>query len=148
MADSKLVVNTVNSLLADMHLLYVKTRNYHWHVKGPHFYALHALFEQQYTSLEQAIDLLAERVVALGGYVPATLGEILQLASLKESHTDNQLPAQAMIEQLLRDHQSVVATLRSAVAQLDQHGDVATSGMLTDRIVEHEKAIWVLRSSL
>lgn len=145
MANNQPIIDVLAPLVADTHILYVKTRSYHWHVKGPHFKALHTLFEEQYVALAEAADVLAERIVMLGGQAPATLAGFLALKTLDEG--DGSLDASAMIEGLAHDHERMAAALKEAIAKVDHHGDVATSDILTSRLIEHEKTAWVLRSS-
>lgn len=135
------------TLLADEHVLYVKLRNYHWNVKGPHFGPLHALFEEQYTLLADSIDEIAERIRTLGGSAPGTMKSFLKSARLKE---DGGAPPKAvdMIKGLLADHESLAMALRKDIVAASQVNDEATADFLTGLLALHEKAAWFLRSHL
>jgi starvation-inducible DNA-binding protein len=140
------IANELSHLLADTYLLYVKTQNYHWNVTGPNFHSLHLMFEQQYKQLAEATDVIAERIRALKCIAPAGLSHFIKLSSLKE---DLGIPTtKEMLKQLMKDHETVahLATLITAKAQKAQ--DEATVDVLIERIREHEKTAWMLRSCL
>ncbi len=137
----------LNELLADAHVLYVKTRNYHWNVSGPHFHDLHKVFEGQYEALAGEIDEIAERGRALGVKAEATLADFLKRARLKErpgSHPD----AKTMLAELLADHETMSRQLRKDVEAAVTHGDAATADFLTGLVEDHEKTAWMLRATL
>ncbi|MDZ4793727.1 MAG: DNA starvation/stationary phase protection protein [Bacteroidota bacterium] len=142
------VNSLLNSVLADAVLLYTKTRKFHWNVSGNSFMELHKLFEDHYTKLEAAIDEIAERINKLGFKTPGTMAEFLQTASLKEA--PGKYPAQLdMIEELLKDHESVIIILRKGIDDCDEKfGDKGTADFLTDLIREHETLAWTLRRYL
>lgn len=136
----------LNKLLADEHVLYVKTRNYHWNVTGPHFHSLHEMLEEQYTQLAGQIDEIAERARSLGVVALGSMGEFLNEARLAE---DNGEPpaARAMVINLARDHEAMARQLRSDVDVCDeQHNDQGTADFLTGLMEAHEKTAWMLRS--
>lgn len=135
-------------LLADAHVLYVKTRNFHWNVTGPHFAELHKLFEAQYDALAEEIDGIAERIRALGARAPGTMKEFLGHARLKEQ-PGKQPEAMAMVGQLLEDHEALARRLREEVdlAQETFH-DAGTADFLTGLLEAHEKTAWMLRATL
>src|SRR5580765_7973127 len=108
----KAVVKILSSLLADEYILYTRSRNAHWNVTGPHFSDLHKLFEAQYTELNIVVDDVAERIRALGDFAPATLGEFVRLARLKE-HAAHYPAAPDLVAGLLADHESVIRSLRT-----------------------------------
>jgi starvation-inducible DNA-binding protein len=141
------VTSLIGHLLADAHVLYIKSRKYHWNVVGPHFQQLHKLFEDQYTQLEAEIDLLAERIRSLGGEAPGTMAEFLEAASLREEKGRNP-GADGMLHQLLADHEAVTRNLREAVARCEDSGDAGTADMLTGLMEDHEKTAWMLRAHL
>ncbi|MET0262963.1 MAG: DNA starvation/stationary phase protection protein [Rariglobus sp.] len=141
------VVGALAVILADEHVLYVKTRNFHWNVTGPHFGPLHALFEKQYDELAETIDEIAERIRALGGTAPGSMAAFLKLARLSE-HTGKTPKASAMIEALLADHEAIVTALRKAIELADKHGDEGTADFLTGILESHEKTAWMLRADL
>ena len=137
---------TLNSLLADAHVLYVKTRNYHWNVTGAHFNDFHKLFEAQYEALAEEIDEIAERARALGVKAEATLADFLRRARLKEHPGDPD--AMAMINSLLSDHETFARQVRKDVEVAGKNGDPATADFLTGLVEAHEKTAWMLRATL
>lgn len=142
------VVGLLEQLLADEHVLYVKTRNYHWNVTGPRFHDLHKFFEAQYEELAEKIDEVAERIRALGEVSPGSMAAFLKSARLKE-HTGAIPDADTMILNLLDDHESVIRTLRAdLVTANEKFGDAGTSDFLTGLMEEHEKTAWMLRAHL
>ena len=98
------VIDMLGNIIADQYILYTKTRNYHWNVTGEDFIQYHKLFEDQYSAIDEDIDEVAERIRALGGKTPATLGEFLKSATLKE-HPAKYPTAKTMIINLLTDHE-------------------------------------------
>jgi starvation-inducible DNA-binding protein len=140
------IVDGLSHLLADTYTLYLKTHNFHWNVTGPMFQTLHLMFETQYTELAMAVDLIAERIRALGSPAPGTYAEFARLSSVKEP--DGIPSAQDMIRQLVRDQEAVVRTARSIFPVVDQAGDEPTADLLTQRMQVHEKTAWMLRSLL
>lgn len=105
------VVQVLNALLADEYLLYTKTRNYHWNVRGPQFNDLHRFFEKQYEELAEVVDEVAERARSLGGAALGTMTEFLQESRLEEA--PGQYPdASAMLASLLTDHETLIRQLR------------------------------------
>ena len=144
--DRKTIAGELSKLLADSYTLYLKTHNFHWNVTGPMFQTLHLMFEQQYTELSTAVDLIAERIRALGVYAPATYSEFSKLTSIKEP---NGVPnSRDMIQQLVEGHEAVIRTARSAFSAVEKAQDEATADLLTQRMQLHEKTAWMLRSLL
>lgn len=141
------VIKLLNGVLADAHVLYIKTRNFHWNVTGPNFSALHKFFEAQYKQLEEAIDEIAERVRALNGVALGSMEEFLKEASLKENN-GKLIDSSTMIARLLKDHEAVIVKLRQDVDLCEKYEDMGTSDFLTGLLQEHEKMAWMLRSSL
>ena len=147
-ANRQAVVKILNSLLADEYVLYTKTRNYHWNVVGPQFNDLHKFFEAQYEELDDIVDDVAERSRALGGNAVATLAEFAQVSRLKE-HPGQYPTADAMLANLLADHEAVIQSLRSDLATaMDKYADAGTSDFLTGLMEKHEKMAWMLRAFL
>lgn len=142
------VAQLLYHLLADEHVLYLKSRNYHWNVTGIHFQQLHTLFQEQYTILEQRIDEIAERIRVLGFFTPGSMDEMKTFARLKETgHLQGD--AFKMIENLMHDHEMITQVLRrDAQLAADTYRDVVTSGFLETLIEEHEKMAWMLRAHL
>lgn len=144
--DRKAIVDGLSRLLADSYTLYLKTHNYHWNVKGPMFQTLHLLFETQYNELALAVDLIAERIRALGFPAPGTYVEFMKLTSIKESVG---VPtAKEMIADLVGGQEAVVRTARSIFPQVNKVSDEPTADLLTQRMQLHEKNAWMLRSLL
>ncbi len=144
--DRKSIVDGLSRLLADTYTLYLKTHNFHWNVTGPMFQTLHLMFETQYNELALAVDLIAERIRALGSPAPGTYAEFARLSSVKEP---SGVPsAQDMIRQLVQDQETVVRTARSMFKAVDQASDEPTADLLTQRMQVHEKTAWMLRSLL
>jgi starvation-inducible DNA-binding protein len=137
-------VEGLSRLLADTHMLYLKTHNFHWNVTGPMFYTLHLMFEEQYTELWQAGDLIAERIRALGFTAPGSYREFSKLTYLQEA--EGVPAAEEMIRQLVRDHETVARTARWALSVARSAIDAPTEDLLTQRLTAHEKAAWMLRS--
>jgi starvation-inducible DNA-binding protein len=144
--DRQGIVDGLSRLLADTYTLYLKTHNFHWNVKGPMFQTLHLMFETQYTELAQAVDLIAERIRALGSPAPGTYSMFASLTTIKEP--DGVPNAQDMIRQLTQDQEAVVRTARTMLPTVDKAGDEPTADLLTQRMQVHEKTAWMLRSLL
>ena len=142
------VVDLLNCNLADLHVLYVKTRNYHWNVVGPEFRDFHKLLEEQYEEIGEAIDLVAERVRKLGAPAMGSMQEYLKVARLEEQQ--GKLPdAMTMIANLRDDHEAIIRQLRKdADACEEQFEDMGTNDFLIGLMQEHEKMAWMLRSIL
>ncbi|CAM2835787.1 Dps family protein [Rariglobus hedericola] len=141
------VVDALAVLLADEHVLYVKTRNFHWNVTGAHFGALHVLFEKQYDELAETIDEIAERIRSLGCIAPGSMAAFLKLARLSEA-TGKPPKDVEMIGALLADHESIARALRGSIELADKHGDEGTADFLTGILEAHEKTAWMLRAHL
>ena len=140
------VASILKQALADSYALYLKTQNFHWNVVGPHFRSLHLTFEEQYTDLQTAIDVLAERIRALGEKSPGGFKSFQKLTSISDG--DEETDAEDMVAILRDDNQTVVRTLKEALQACDKHGDDATADFLTERIQQHEKNAWMLASTL
>ncbi len=136
----------LSRLLADSYTLYLKTHNFHWNVTGPMFNTLHLMFETQYTELALAVDLIAERIRALGYPAPGTYSEYVNLTSIEE--TAGVPKAEEMIQLLVEGQESVVRTARSLFPVVDAAHDEPTADLLTQRMQLHEKNAWMLRSLL
>ena len=143
-ADRGKIAAGLSRLLADTYTLYLKTHNFHWNVTGPMFNTLHLMFEAQYNELALAVDLIAERIRALGHPAPGSYAQFLQLATVKEA--DGVPDATAMIRQLTADQEVVVRTARQAFPVAEQGADQVTMDLLTQRLQIHEKTAWMLRS--
>jgi len=140
------VVQDLQVLLADHQVFYQKLRGYHWNVRGPLFFALHAKFEEMYLDAAERVDALAERVTALGGRPVSTLAGQLEIARLQE---DSGAPsASDMVHGILSDLEALGASLRAGVAAAGKLDDVATANMLEGWADAQEKTAWMLRAFL
>ncbi|MDE8650277.1 Dps family protein [Novosphingobium album (ex Liu et al. 2023)] len=138
------LIDSLNGLLADTFALYVKTKNFHWHVRGPQFHDLHLLFDTQATEIFALTDLLAERVRKLGGTTMTSIGAIAAKTQIADED-DTSLDAMAMVKQLLADNLSYVAKLREVKAAAGEAGDNATEGAVDDWTDQAEQRAWFLR---
>jgi starvation-inducible DNA-binding protein len=142
------VAHSLNRLLADEHVLYIKTRNAHWNVEGPDFHAQHKFFEEQYEELEDIIDEVAERVRALGHYAVATMQKFLELTHLTEEARETN-DSEGFIKELLEDHRTIIMHLRDCIDRYaNEWHDMGTSDFITGLIKKHEKMAWMLRAHL
>jgi len=140
------IAKGLSKFMADTYTLYLKTHGFHWNVTGAMFNTLHLMFEQQYTELWAAVDVIAERIRALDAFAPGSYAELGKLTSLKES---SGVPhAKDMIAQLLEGHEQVIRTARELAPVADKGNDEATLDLLTQRLQIHEKTAWMLRSLL
>ena len=140
------IAEGLSRLLADTYTLYLKTHNFHWNVTGPMFQTLHLMFETQYTELSTAVDLIAERIRALGYPAPGTYSEYVRLSSISE--TPGVPKAKEMIRLLVEGQEAVVRTARSVFPVVEEVNDEPTADLLTQRMQVHEKTAWMLRSLL
>lgn len=144
--QQKIVADGLSHLLADSYMLYIKTHGFHWNVEGPMFNTLHQMFMVQYTEIWTALDLIAERIRALGAYAPGSYAQYSEMAKVKESV---KVPkAMKMVEELLAGHELVAQTARSVFPAAEAANDEATCDLLTQRLQVHEKTAWMLRSLL
>ena len=143
----KSIVELLNSRLCDENLLYIKTKKYHWNVTGPRFSQLHEFFEEQYEILDEMIDETAERARQLGGKSLGTMEEYVRHASIEE---DPKYPdAQTMIANLLKDHETMIKTLRKNADDCEEkYNDMATNDFFLEAVQKHEKMAWMLRAHL
>lgn len=142
--ERKKIADGLSRLLADSYTLYLKTHNYHWNVTGPMFQTLHLMFETQYTELALAVDLIAERIRALGFTAPGTYAEFAELSSIQEQR--GVFSAVEMIKHLIKGQEAVVRTARSIFPVVEKNSDEPTADLLTQRMQVHEKTAWMLRS--
>jgi len=145
-AQRKAIAQGLSRVLADTYTLYLKTHNFHWNVTGPMFQTLHLMFEQQYNELALAVDLVAERIRALGHPAPGSYAQFSKLSSVME---ETGVPrAEDMIRQLVEGQEALVRTARSVFVTAERASDQVTMDLLTQRMQVHEKAAWMLRSLL
>ncbi|MDM1243890.1 Dps family protein [Acinetobacter indicus] len=140
------IVEGLSRLLADSYTLYLMTHNFHWNVTGPQFNSLHTMFMTQYTEQWNALDVIAERIRALGFPAPGTYKEFVKLASIEE--VEGIPKANEMVELLVRAHETVARTARSIFDVVEEANDQPTADVLTQRLEVHEKTAWMLRSLL
>lgn len=145
-SDRKSIVEGLSRLLAETYTLYLKTHNFHWNVTGPQFRTLHLMFEEQYNELALAVDVIAERIRALGHFAPGSYREFAKLSSIAEA--EGVPAANDMIRQLVEGNETVIRTARSSFPVAEKASDEATADLLTQRIQTHEKTAWMLRSLL
>lgn len=147
-ANRTAVTEILARLLADEHILYMKLRNYHWNVEGMNFVALHELFEEQYDSIAETIDNIAERIRSLGFFAPGSMEAFKQLTRLGE--TDHLGGSDVkMLQNLLADYEAIIQILRLNVEDtLDKYKDAGTSDFLTAIMEDHEKKAWMVRALL
>jgi starvation-inducible DNA-binding protein len=144
--DRKAIAAGLAHVLADTYTLYLKTHNFHWNVTGPQFNTLHAMFMQEYTELWNAVDLVAERIRALGFPAPGSYAQFSKLTSIKEAE---KVPsAKDMLKQLVAGHEAVARTARKVFPTAEGANDQPTIDLLTQRLDVHEKTAWMLRSML
>ncbi len=134
------------AVLADSYTLYLMTHNFHWNVTGPHFNSLHQMFMGQYTEQWNALDVIAERIRALGHPAPGTYKEFVRLASIKE--VEGVPNATDMIRHLVAAQEATARTARELLPVVDAANDQPTADLLTQRLEVHEKTAWMLRSLL
>jgi starvation-inducible DNA-binding protein len=144
--DREKIVEGLSVLLADSYTLYLMTHNFHWNVTGPQFNSLHNMFMLQYTEQWNALDLIAERIRALGHPAPGTYKQFVKLASIKE--VEGVPKATDMVRHLVAAQEATARTARQLFPVVDAANDQPTADLLTQRMEVHEKTAWMLRSLL
>lgn len=142
-ADVLDVTDALNGLIADAFALYLKTKNYHWHLSGVHFRDWHLLFDEQAAALLAAIDPLAERVRRIGGTTVRSVGQIARLTGIADDD-EAFVPPEEMVRRLLADNRRFAESLRDAHGLCDDADDVATASVLEPLLDEAERRIWFL----
>jgi starvation-inducible DNA-binding protein len=137
------ISGALNILLADMFGLYVKTKNFHWHMSGPHFRDYHLLFDDQAEQIFATTDAIAERVRKIGGKTLRSIGHIGRLQRFLDNDADFVTPLD-MLAELRDDNKQLVANLRETHGLCDEHGDVASASLLESWIDEAERRVWFL----
>jgi starvation-inducible DNA-binding protein len=140
---SKAIAAEVNKLLADAFALYLKTKNFHWHMSGPHFRDYHLMLDEHSDQIFATTDPLAERVRKLGGRTLHSIGEIAKLQRVKDNDAEFVAPLD-MLRELLADNKAMAASMRQAHEVCDEHKDVATASLLEVYIDETERRTWFL----
>ena len=144
--DRRKIVAGLSSLLADSYSLYLMTHNFHWNVTGPQFNSLHLMFMTQYTEQWAALDLIAERIRALGFPAPGTYKQFAKLTSIQD--VEDVPAAEDMIRHLVAAQEATARTARKLFPVADEANDQPTADLLTQRLEVHEKTAWMLRSTL
>jgi starvation-inducible DNA-binding protein len=140
------ISGALNILLADMFALYMKTKNFHWHVSGPHFRDYHLLLDEQAEQIFATTDAIAERVRKIGGTTLRSTGHIGRLQRIRDNDTDFVTPSD-MLAELRDDNKQLAANLRETHDLCDEHGDVASASLLENWIDEAERRTWFLFES-
>jgi starvation-inducible DNA-binding protein len=140
---SRDITAALNVLLADMFALYMKTKNFHWHVSGPHFRGLHLMFDEQAEQIFATTDEIAERVRKVGGLTLHSIGEIARLQRIADNDADYVDPLD-MVAELRSDNQALVASLRETHELCDEENDVATASLIENWIDQAERRVWFL----
>ena len=141
------VADALNTLLADSFALYLKTKNYHWHVSGPHFRDYHLLFDEQSAQILATTDLIAERVRKNGAQTLRSIGDVSRRQSIKDDDS-TAVEADAMIKALADDNRTLLAQLKETKAAAEADGDIATSGLVDGWVDETQQRIWFLEATL
>jgi starvation-inducible DNA-binding protein len=136
----------MNQQIANWNVLYTKLHRFHWYVKGPHFFTLHAKFEELYEEAAGTIDELAERLLIAGGKPISTLKEYIQFATIEE--TSKELPAEEMVQTIVNDFSQIISELKTGKGAAEQENDEVTSDMFTELIEKLSKHNWMLTSFL
>ena len=133
----------LNEILADAFALYLKTKNFHWHVSGPHFRDYHLLLDEQSEQIFATTDDIAERVRKIGGTTLRSIGHISKLQTIKDND-ETFVPAHEMLRELMNDNKHIAAAMRECHELADKHDDAATAGLLENFIDGTERRTWFL----
>ncbi|MCU0728803.1 MAG: DNA starvation/stationary phase protection protein [Sphingopyxis sp.] len=141
--NTRTVADALNGILADSYALYFKTKNFHWHVSGPHFRDYHLMLDEQAAQILATTDVIAERVRKTGNATLRSIGDIARHQTIKDNDADYVAP-DAMLAELREDNLALVAALRQAKEIVDEAKDNATSGVLDDWTDQAEERAWFL----
>ena len=141
--EVRLVVEMLNPLIADAFALYTKTKSFHWHIASSHYRDFHLLLDEQATAILESIDPLAERVRRIGGLTIRSIAHIAQLQTITDENRAY-IPADQMIQELIKDNRHVAEHQRAAIAVCDQNRDTPTGNLLQEILDGTEKRIWFL----
>ncbi|MGL4673253.1 MAG: Dps family protein [Wohlfahrtiimonas sp.] len=141
------ITTGLNQLLANVFALYLKTKNFHWHISGPHFREYHMLLDDQAAEILAIVDAAAERVRKIGSTTIHSIGEIAKLQTIQDNN-DSVVNAQKMLEILMEDNQRLGQELRALHAITDQYDDYATTNLLDDWIDQAEQRVWFLYETI
>ena len=137
------IAGALNAMLADMFALYLKTKNFHWHMSGPHFRDYHLLLDEQAAQIFATTDDIAERVRKIGGTTLRSIGHVARLQRVLDNDADYVTPLD-MLAELREDNKQLTARLRETHDLCDEHGDVATTSLIENWIDEAERRTWFL----
>jgi len=140
------VADALNALLADSFALYLKTKNYHWHVQGPRFRELHLLFDEQAAQVLATTDLIAERVRKNGAATLRSIGDVGRRQAIKDDDAAG-VDAETMVKTLATDNRTLLAQIREVKAAAERDGDIATSGLVDGWADETEQRVWFLEAT-
>jgi starvation-inducible DNA-binding protein len=140
------ITGALNALLADIFALYLKTKNFHWHMSGPHFRDYHLLLDEQSDQIFAMTDVIAERARKIGGTTLRSIGHIARLQRIPDNDADFVTP-EDMLAELRQDNEALIASMRSAHDVCDEENDVATASLLENFIDEAERRVWFLFES-
>jgi len=139
----ELISAALTVILADVFALYIKTKNFHWHLAGPHFRDYHLLLDEQSEQIFAATDAIAERVRKIGGTTLHSIGHVARLQRVADNDREDVAPEE-MLTELLEDNRQLSLSLKSAHTLCDEHGDVATASLIENWIDEAEHRAWFL----
>jgi starvation-inducible DNA-binding protein len=145
--EVRAVTEAVNPLIADAFVLYVKTKNFHWHLYGPHFRDYHLLFDEQAEAILDSVDAMAERVRKIGGTTIRSVGHIAQLQTIEDDN-DDLVPPEKMIRRLAEDNGRMAKAVHDAMTVCDKNRDAGTSNLLQDILDKTERRKWFLFETL
>ena len=145
--EAKAVTEAVNPLIADAFTLYVKTKNFHWHVYGPHFNDYHHMFDEQAEAILESVDEMAERVRKVGGTTIRSINHIGQLQTIEDDN-DELVSPEKMVKRLAEDNARMARSIHDAIGLCDRNRDSATSNLLQDILDKTERRKWFLFETL
>jgi starvation-inducible DNA-binding protein len=144
--NSRAIAEILNKLLANEHVVYTKTRNYHWNYEGDNFMEMHKFYEGQYEELAEMIDEIAERIRMIGHHAEGRLKDFLKITDLEEE--DYTVDQNEQVKNLVDDHQTIIRVVRKNIESIEKLKDAGTTDRLTKIMEQHEKMAWMLRSYL
>lgn len=142
-AEAQAVTTAVNPLIADAFTLYVKTKNFHWHLYGSHFRDLHLLFDEHADAILASTDILAERVRRVGGTTIRSIGHISELQTIEDDN-EEAVPPMEMVRRLMEDNAQIAKSIRNAISVCDKNRDSPTSNLLQEILDQTERRKWFL----
>lgn len=145
---NKEVKEFLNTVVATQGVFYIRLHQFHWYVKGTHFFTLHEKFEELYDDVTANLDLVAERLLAIGGTPYSTLAEFLKHSVIEESVDDRELTQDEMVEAVVADLLTIGDSLAKGIVLTDEHGDYPSNDMLIDLKEDVDKQIWMLKAYL